>query len=317
MRYDAGMSRSLVSIVIPCFNAQAFVGEAIASALAQTWPAVEVVVVDDGSTDESLRVIESFGSRIRWTSTPNRGGSAARNLGLEMASGELIQFLDADDLLRREKLERQLPVVRESPDALVFSDGTWVGGDGEAPNSHHLRTDSCEDPVQFMLRAGLHTAAAIHRREWLTRIGGFRVDLPCAQERDLYLRLAASGRRFQRLAEPLYVMRPVPGSVSWDHARVIEQRLSIVDAVVALLEARDALTEERAQACAAFLANGARYFYRHRTPEVARRFMAAARRCHPSGGLAGAYSDPARWLLRLVGPRWTEQLVSMRRKHLR
>ena len=93
----------LVSIVIPCYNAERYVGEAIESALDQTYPHKEVIVIDDGSTDSSLEVIRSFGNHLRWETAPNRGGSAARNRGLELARGELIQFLDADDLLHARK----------------------------------------------------------------------------------------------------------------------------------------------------------------------------------------------------------------------
>ena len=89
----------LVSILIPCYNAERWVGQAIESALAQTWPNKEVIVVDDGSTDGSLEVIKSFGDRIKWETGPNRGGNVARNRLLELSHGEWIQYLDADDYL--------------------------------------------------------------------------------------------------------------------------------------------------------------------------------------------------------------------------
>ncbi len=89
----------LVSIVIPCFNAEGTVGEAIQSALDQDYPNREVIVIDDGSTDKSVDVIRTFGDSIRWETGPNRGGNVARNRGLELARGTLIQFLDSDDIL--------------------------------------------------------------------------------------------------------------------------------------------------------------------------------------------------------------------------
>ncbi|MBK8909688.1 MAG: glycosyltransferase [Rhodospirillales bacterium] len=93
------MTEPLVSIIIPCWNAEAFVGEAIDSALAQTYRNAEVIVIDDGSTDGSLEVIKSYGDRIRWETGPNRGAPAARNRGLALAAGAYVLFLDADDLL--------------------------------------------------------------------------------------------------------------------------------------------------------------------------------------------------------------------------
>ena len=90
----------LVSILIPCYNAERWIAQAIESALAQTWSEKEVIVVDDGSTDHSLEVIRQFDGRISWETGLNRGGNAARNRLLELARGEWLQYLDADDYLR-------------------------------------------------------------------------------------------------------------------------------------------------------------------------------------------------------------------------
>ena len=98
----------LVSIIIPCYNAENYVAEAIQAALDQTYPNCEVIVIDDGSTDRGINVIESFGDRIRWETGPNRGGSVARNRGLDIAKGEWIQFLDADDLISKNKISSQI-----------------------------------------------------------------------------------------------------------------------------------------------------------------------------------------------------------------
>src|SRR4051812_41844998 len=121
----------LASVIIPCYQGEPVVREAIDSALRQTYQPTEVVVVDDGSTDASVEVLRSFGGRIRWETGPNRGASAARNRGLELARGELIQFLDADDLLHEDKIERQAEVLLGDELDSVFCDG-WVvpeGGD--------------------------------------------------------------------------------------------------------------------------------------------------------------------------------------------
>ena len=83
-----------VSILIPCFNAERWIAQAIESALAQTWPHKEVIVVDDGSTDGSLEVIRRFDGRVRWESGPNRGGNVARNRLLELSNGEWLQYLE-------------------------------------------------------------------------------------------------------------------------------------------------------------------------------------------------------------------------------
>ncbi len=89
--------KPLVSIIIPCYNAERWIAAAIESALGQTYPNIEVIVVDDGSTDGSLDIIKRFDTKINWVSTPNRGPSAAMNTGFKIAHGDWIQFLGGDD----------------------------------------------------------------------------------------------------------------------------------------------------------------------------------------------------------------------------
>ena len=103
------MRTPLVSVIIPCWNAEDFVSAAIQSAFQQTYSLVEVIVIDDGSTDGSLRQIQTFDESITWVSGANQKGGAARNKGLQLAKGELIQFLDADDRLLRERLNKLVP----------------------------------------------------------------------------------------------------------------------------------------------------------------------------------------------------------------
>ena len=102
------MTRTLVSVVIPTFNYARFVCDAVESALGQTYPDLEVIVVDDGSTDDTQRMLKRFGSRIRYVYQNNRGLSAARNTGIRLANGEWIALLDSDDVWHRQKTEVQL-----------------------------------------------------------------------------------------------------------------------------------------------------------------------------------------------------------------
>jgi len=109
----------LVSILIPVYNAEAFVADAIQSALDQTWPAKEIIAVNDGSTDRSLEILKSFGSRVRIIEQENRGASAARNRALREAQGEFIQYLDADDLLAPNKIKIQMRRLLSEPPGRV------------------------------------------------------------------------------------------------------------------------------------------------------------------------------------------------------
>jgi glycosyltransferase involved in cell wall biosynthesis len=101
------MSSPSFSVVIPCYNAAKFLPATLASVAAQTWPPHEVIVVDDGSTDDSARVAAAFDPALRVVSQPNRGESVARNRGMDLATGDWVAFLDADDLWHPRKLERQ------------------------------------------------------------------------------------------------------------------------------------------------------------------------------------------------------------------
>lgn len=116
------MSAPRVSCVIPVYNGERYLGEAIDSVLAQTSPVDEIVVVDDGSTDGSSAVAEGYGGPVRCVRQDNAGPSAASNRGVEAADGEVVAFLDADDRWRPQKIERQLACLEANPDlAVVFA----------------------------------------------------------------------------------------------------------------------------------------------------------------------------------------------------
>lgn len=303
----------LVSIIIPCYNAEEIVGEAINSALAQTYPNVEVIVIDDGSTDGSRGVIRSFGDRIRWESGANRGGAAARNRGLEMARGEIIQFLDADDLLVTKKLARMVPALAHGSDCLVYSDWERISKDGEPPQAQQMK-GSGEDAVVSCTQGGLQTAAPLHRHNQLEAIGGFDEALPCAQERDLHLRLACHGLRFVHIPEILVRVRRQTGSVSSDSIRVFRQHLRIVHRARAVLEERGGCSDARLAALAGLLARDARHFLRAGFRDDARQYFYEARNLHPKGGWDRAYRPFHGAVARAIGPAAFERLVVMKRR---
>src|ERR1700730_4427709 len=106
---DAVMSLPLVSVLIPCFSSEKFIAETLESVLNQTWPYIEVIVVDDGSQDSSAQEVERFAARgVRLLRQASRGAGAARNTALRASQGAFIQFLDADDLISPTKIETQL-----------------------------------------------------------------------------------------------------------------------------------------------------------------------------------------------------------------
>ncbi|MBW7881353.1 MAG: glycosyltransferase [Caldilineaceae bacterium] len=212
--------RKLVSIVIPCHNGEAYIERAICSVLNQTYPAIEVVVIDDGSTDGSLNLIRSFGAHVRWERGPNRGAPTARNRGLELARGEYIKFLDADDMLLPDCLERQVAqaqALEGGRKAIVYGDAIWVDTHGKPlPGYGHRPRRSGEDPIAHILENSPLTSCPLHRRDYLLEIGGFDPAIPKGQEQDLHLRLVLAGAEFVHYPGPVYCYREhqAPGRIS-------------------------------------------------------------------------------------------------------
>jgi glycosyltransferase involved in cell wall biosynthesis len=240
----------LVSILIPCYNAERWLARAIDSALAQTWSEKEIIVVDDGSTDGSLDVIRRYEGRIRWKTSPNQGGGAARNRLLELARGEWLQYLDADDYLRPSKLQRQMEFGLDYPDCdVICSPTAWE----RMENGRLVCTDTNipqpRDPWILLARWQLpQTGGPLWRRSALEGVGGWRVEQPCCQEHELYFRMLAGDCRFAfcdvcfavycDLEHDFRVTRIVPGEVD-------RQRLKIFDRMEGYLRNRNELNLRR------------------------------------------------------------------------
>jgi glycosyltransferase involved in cell wall biosynthesis len=189
---------ALVSILIPCYNAEQWIAEAIESALAQTWSDKEIIVLDDGSTDGSLDVIRQFNGRIRLETGRNRGGNVARNHLLELARGEWVQYLDADDYLLPRKIAQQMTFVSAHTDVdVVFGPITL-----EHWSKHGSRRELMSIPQSqdlWILLASWElpqTGAPLFRRQAIFDVGGWKPDQPCCQEHELYLRLLIAKKRF-------------------------------------------------------------------------------------------------------------------------
>lgn len=189
----------LVSVIIPCYNAEPFVAEAIESALSQTYGEIEVLVVDDGSTDNSLDVIGQYEDRVTLLSGPNRGACAARNTGLQHSHGEFIQFLDADDTLEPSAIAARLVAFTADVD-LVFGDLIHIGEDGSHipwyVSQHPKRLWESVGMINYIFINNIYTLEPLHRRSAACSVGGFDESIPRGQEPDFHLRLYLAGHRF-------------------------------------------------------------------------------------------------------------------------
>ena len=189
------MSRNspMVSTVIPAWNAGRFIAEALRSALDQTWSNLEIIVVDDGSKDDTVAQVEPFltDPRVRYIRQDNAGPSAARNRGIRAASGEFIAFLDADDRWLPEKLDRQMPLFCRKAVGLVYCQGRQIGG-RKGVSRPGVAVEPRRGQVfwHILRRNFLMLPSAVVRRECLDEVGLFDTQLLTAEDTHLYARIA-------------------------------------------------------------------------------------------------------------------------------
>jgi glycosyltransferase involved in cell wall biosynthesis len=188
----------LVSVIIPAYNSAAYLGEAIRSVLAQTYPKIEILVVDDGSTDDTPRALEPFGERVRLFRQERAGPSAARNRGILNARGNFIAFLDADDVWRPDKLARQVEMMNRHPEVVLCYTDFSRGPDGQPTDESqlkHYEHPGLGDAFCALLRNNfLVTPAVVVRRDILATSGLFDPWLRGSEDLELWLRLAHLGK---------------------------------------------------------------------------------------------------------------------------
>lgn len=206
-----------VSVVIPAYNAAWCVGRAVESVLAQTFRDFEVLVVDDGSTDDTAQVLSRFGAPVKVIGKRNGGLSSARNAGIAAARGEMVAFLDADDWWQPAKLERQVELMRSRPEiGFCSTEATVVDPEGHVLNA--WRTAPWQGSfLVHLFRAHGDVAgsgsAVVARRALLAQVGGFDESLRSLEDIDMWMRLAAAAE-YAYIEEPLAVILKRPGSMS-------------------------------------------------------------------------------------------------------
>lgn len=205
----------LVSVIIPTYNRAGTIRMAVDSALAQTYPDLEVIVVDDGSKDDSLAVLATYGDRIRVIPQANAGPSAARNRGVLEARGEIIAFLDSDDKWMPEKIARQVALMeRGGPEMcccvcnaqVIGNDGKQIGTTFGMSGIRPIFTEGEWTNPQKVLstRFLLFNQVVAIRREAFDRVGGFNLDLRLLEDYELSLRLSSAGS-WGVISDPLVV----------------------------------------------------------------------------------------------------------------
>ena len=220
-----------VSVIIPAYDPTAFVPQAVASALGQTWAAREVILINDGASDRDgfERAISHFRTEITYIWQPNGGPGAARNAGLRVARGALVAFLDGDDHWDPDFLREQVAILVADPGLdLVYCDA-WICGDSPLAGRRFTDLSPSRGPVTvaslLTCACTVITSAVVARTEAVRAAGGFTASLRRGQDFDLWLRLAQRGARIAYQRKALVYRRLHPQNLSADpiaeHQRVI------------------------------------------------------------------------------------------------
>jgi glycosyltransferase involved in cell wall biosynthesis len=194
-----------ISAVVPAFNAEKYLGEAIESILAQTVKVSEIVVVDDGSTDRTAEVAARFGVDALLIRQPHAGAAAARNHALKTVSGDWIAFLDADDVWTLDKIENQLKVLAAAPETEIIFGGVEEFVTPEMPAEEKIKFERFKEPVK-----GAIPSAMIVRRSVFDRVGIFNESYQIADFFDWRLRCRAAGTT-EREAREIVARRRIHG----------------------------------------------------------------------------------------------------------
>jgi glycosyltransferase involved in cell wall biosynthesis len=224
-----------VSVVIPTFNCARFLDSAIRTVLAQTYKDFEVIVVDDGSTDETRDVVVQYRAKVHYLYQINRGLSSARNLGLSAASGEFFAYLDADDMWYPDKLERQVTFLDAHKECgLVHSDTTIID---EMDRVIHLRFNqetqrkvpSGYCTMDLLQRSHIQIPTILERRDIIERVGNFDERLKGVQDYLHWILVAMEGTAFGYIDEPLAMYRWRAGSLSSNQRRMAEDHVMMFE----------------------------------------------------------------------------------------
>lgn len=230
--------QQLVSVIMPAYNSGRFLAESVRSVQAQTFGGWELIVVDDGSTDDTAAVARSFveaDPRVRYVARPNGGQAAARNTGLGEARGPLVAFLDSDDLWLPGKLEAQLAVLEETGVDLVYTDGEIFSEDGaEWPDEHfHIVPGETRGLEMFrtLFRSNrIGTLSVLVKRSALDAVGLFDEDRAYqnCEDYDLWMRLAKWGAGFYGMTEKLMRYRRHAAATTYSASKLLSPMLNVV-----------------------------------------------------------------------------------------
>jgi glycosyltransferase involved in cell wall biosynthesis len=307
--------KSLVSIIIPCYNAERWVGEAIQSCLDQTYRPIEIIVVDDGSTDQSRQIVLAIATNanvpVKLIKGTHKGACAARNHGLAIAAGEYVQFLDADDLMSPRKIELQVTVASQNPEAVPCGPWLWLrqsngGWTTEQPKEHMSRGG---DFIREWLEGNYFGSHCfLWPRKVVVGLGGWDESLSSLQDGDLFIRAVLKGVQFCFVPESVVYYRTGYTGASVSSKKTLDSlksRIRVLDKVQAALERRGDLKKYQAVLAQSYYSL-ARTFALDQ-PDEARKSYDQFLQLSPDGHVPGSLANHL--ATRLLGVVWKEKLA--------
>jgi glycosyltransferase involved in cell wall biosynthesis len=298
------------SVIVAAYQAAATIGDALASAFAQTVPPHEVVVCDDGSTDDLAAALAPYSERIRLVSKENGGEASAKNAAARAATGEYVVILDADDVFEPGRLEALAEAASARPDLDILTTDAVIEVDGSPVRRVYDQSFPfpADGQRREILRRNFVFGHAAVRRELLLSDGGFDETIRHTTDWERWIRLVLEGSRVGCVPEPLARYRLLRGSLSSQRALMLEGRIASLDRAVAhpalTPEERALVAETRSRFARELVATRAREAVRIGAPDARRLAFAAARApgvdplTRVKSALAGLAPGIARRLLR-------------------
>jgi glycosyltransferase involved in cell wall biosynthesis len=225
------MTTPKVSVIIPTYNAMRYLPETMETALAQTMADFEVIVVNDGSTDSVIEwVAQITDPRVRIISQVNQGLSGARNTGVKNAKGEYVAFLDADDLWKPTKLEKQVACMESNPQVGLVYTWTAMADQNGKPTGRVIASEAEGDVWQQLIEFNMVCCGStpLIRRSCFEQIGSFAADVSPSDDWDMWLRIATQ-YKFGVVKEPLILYRQHPGNSSKNLQRMLETSRILIE----------------------------------------------------------------------------------------
>lgn len=224
------MTTPTFSVIVAVYQAADVVADAVASALAQTFPPLEVVVCDDGSTDDVAGALTGFDERVRLVRIDHAGVAAARNAAVRVATGDFVVLLDADDVWLPRRLEAIAGVLAAQPDVDLVTTDAVLLDDGRVVGRFYDTTEFAHDEQRLAIldRNYVLGHVAVRRSRFLA-IGGFDERLHCAEDWDLWIRLLLDGSRLALVDEPLSEYRARAGSLTADRVQALWARVATLE----------------------------------------------------------------------------------------